>query len=310
MATKYKPYEESEAVRDAYNKLQEQQAQRPSEYQSGFKSQLDGIMDKINNREKFRYDLNGDALYQQYKNQYIHGGNLAMRDTMGQAAALTGGYGNSYAQQAGQQAYNGYLNGLNDKIPDLYNMALSRYQMEGNDLKDQYSMLASREAQDYARYQDAMNAWMNEMNHAQSRYDTERNLDYSKYADDLAYQYKMDRDAVSDAQWQANFDEAKRQYDQNFAASQAKSSGGGGGSTKAYKGLSDNQLTILDNYAKEGNTAGLKRAIESYIYNGLIDADYGYSLLSSYGSKTNNTKKGSGQIPTIYKLDDIYKKYL
>ena len=49
------------------------------------------------NREDFQYDVNADALYQQYKDRYVELGKDAMEDTMGQAAALTGGYGSSYA---------------------------------------------------------------------------------------------------------------------------------------------------------------------------------------------------------------------
>ena len=73
---------------------------------------------------------------------------------MGQAQAMTGRYGNSYAQSVGQQSYQGYLQGLNDQVPNLYQMALNRYIQQGDQLKDQYSMLTAQEAQDYARWQD------------------------------------------------------------------------------------------------------------------------------------------------------------
>ena len=39
-------------------------------------------------------------------------GRLAMMDSMGRAAALTGGYGSSYAQSAGQQAYQKQMDSL------------------------------------------------------------------------------------------------------------------------------------------------------------------------------------------------------
>lgn len=129
---------------------------RPGGYQSQWQTQLDDTMKRIMNREKFNYDLNGDALYQQYKDQYITGGKLAMMDTMGQASALTGGYGNSYAQGVGQQAYQGYLQGLNDKIPELYQLALDSYNREGDALMQQYGLLQDREAQDYGMFQDNM----------------------------------------------------------------------------------------------------------------------------------------------------------
>lgn len=117
----------------------------------------DDILDRILNREDFSYDLDGDALYQQYKDRYLQQGKLAMQDTMGQAAALTGGYGNSYAQTVGQQAYDRYLGRLNDTVPELYSLARSRYTQEGNDLWNLYNAYADREAQDYSRELDERN---------------------------------------------------------------------------------------------------------------------------------------------------------
>ena len=93
--------------------------------------QLQDIMDKILGREDFHYDMDADALYQQYKDKYMKQGALAMEDTMGKAAALTGGYGNSYAQSVGQQVYNQHLAGLNDVVPELYALARQQYDAEG-----------------------------------------------------------------------------------------------------------------------------------------------------------------------------------
>ena len=126
-------------------------------YQSKYKDQIQGLYDKIANRKDFTYDVNADAMYQQLKDQYIQGGRMAMMDTMGQAQAMTGGYGNSYAQGVGQQAYQGYLQGLNEQVPNLYQMALNRYIQQGDQMTDQYSMLTAQDAQDYARWQDQQN---------------------------------------------------------------------------------------------------------------------------------------------------------
>ncbi len=116
--------------------------------------QMDELLAQIMNRDKFSYDLNGDALYQQYKDRYLEQGRLAMQDTMGQAAALTGGYGNSYAQTVGQQAYAQQLDRLNDLVPDLYSLALGNYEREGNQLWQQYDAYAALEQQEYDRWFD------------------------------------------------------------------------------------------------------------------------------------------------------------
>ena len=247
---KYDAYQPSDAVTQAQALLQQQLANKPGQYSSPWQTQLNAAIDKIMNREKFSYDLNGDALWNQYKDQYMTQGKMAMMDTMGQAQAMTGGYGNSYAQSVGQQAYQSSLQQLNDKIPELYQLALDKYQMEGNDLYNQYAMLGEQENQEYGRYRDTVSDYNAELDRLQSQYNAERDYDYGKwtdnrdfgygqYIDDRNYQYQQDRDKVADQQWQAEFDEALRQF--NFANQLGEfapgaSSGGGGGSSSGGSG--------------------------------------------------------------------------
>ena len=237
---KYDAYQESDTVKHAQALLQQQTANKPGAYNSQWQGQLDNVIGQILNRDKFSYDLNADALYQQYANQYVTQGRLAMMDTMGQAAAMTGGYGNSYAQSVGQQAYQGHLQQLNDKIPDLYQLALQKYQMEGDALYDQYAMLGAQEEQDYGRHRDEVSDWGAEMERLQNQYNAERDYDYSKwtdgrdfaygrYSDDRAYDYQVGRDQITDSQWQAEFNEDVRRWNKQWdAAHPAVSSGGGG----------------------------------------------------------------------------------
>ena len=238
---KYDDYAESDIVKQAQAMLEQQMANKPGEYQSTWQDQLNDIINKINNREAFSYDLNGDALYQQYKDQYTTQGKLASMDTMGQAAALTGGYGSSYGQAVGHQAYQGYLQGLNDKVPELYQLALNQYNQQGEEMYNQAALMAQMESQDYGRYRDQVSDYYTELDRLQSQYNTERDYDYGKWADgrdfsygqfsdDRAYDYQTERDKIADQQWQAQFDEAQRQFNQQYALSASKSSGSSGSS--------------------------------------------------------------------------------
>ena len=125
-------------------------------YTSAWKDRLQDTVQKILNRESFSYDINADALYRQYKDSYLRQGRQAMEDTMGRTAALTGGYGNSYAQTAGQQTYQGYLQQLNDRIPQLQQAALQRYNAEGTRLQNNAALLMQQEDLDYSRYRDQL----------------------------------------------------------------------------------------------------------------------------------------------------------
>lgn len=105
--------------------------------------QLNSLYDQIVNRKPFQYDLNGDLLYRQMADRYTQLGQQAMRDTMGQAAALTGGYGNSYANQVGNQAYQQYMTALNDNVPQLWDRAYQAYMNEGDQLMQKYELTAA-----------------------------------------------------------------------------------------------------------------------------------------------------------------------
>lgn len=104
--------------------------------------QLNSLYEQIMGRGQFQYDLNGDLLYRQMADRYTQLGQQAMMDTMGQAAALTGGYGNSYAQSVGNQAYQQYLTALNDQVPNLYQQAYNVWQGEGDRLLQMYDLAA------------------------------------------------------------------------------------------------------------------------------------------------------------------------
>lgn len=125
-------------------------------YQSKWQPQINEQVNQYLNRDKFQYDVNEDALYQQMKDMYVMQGRQAMMNTIGQSTALTGGYGNSWAQGAGQQAYQGYIQQLNDSIPELYRMALDQYINEGDQMEQNIGLMKDMESTDYNRYWDQM----------------------------------------------------------------------------------------------------------------------------------------------------------
>ena len=234
-----KGYQPSDAVKAAQEYLNQITQQKPGEYQSPYAGQLDAMYEQILGRKPFSYDLNADMLYQQYRDQYKLLGQQAMMDTMGQAAGLTGGYGSSYSQNAGQQAYQGYLQQLNDKVPELYQLALQKYQAEGNDLMEKYGLINDRENAAYGRYRDQVGDWADEYARAYGRYGDERNFDYGTWSDMLNY-WTNKANSENEEWWQQTQFDYQKQRDAaedayRWAALNARSSGGGGGSDSGTK---------------------------------------------------------------------------
>lgn len=107
-------------------------------------AELERLYAAITGRPAFSYDPASEPVYNSYAQSYRRRGRLAMRDTMGQAAALTGGYGSSYAQSVGQQQYDSYLQSLGEALPELYGMAWQRYNAEGDALKTAWELASER----------------------------------------------------------------------------------------------------------------------------------------------------------------------
>ena len=208
-STGYKP---SNAVNTAKQAYTVHNSEKPSAYTGKYDNLINDNLNNILNRKQFSYDANKDTLYNQYKDMYTRNGQTAMQDTMGNAALLTGGYGNSYATTAGQQAYNSYMQQLNDKIPELEQRAYERYRDETNDLYNQNNLLTNLDSTDYSRYRDKMSDYLNDRDFYYNAYNNERNFDYGKYRDDAGdakddrnFNYQKERDSVSDDQWQKTF---------------------------------------------------------------------------------------------------------
>lgn len=81
-------------------------------------------------RREFSYDINKDPLYKQYIAQYKRNGEDVMADTLAKSAAMTGGMVSSYGVSAAASAYNDYMQGANDIIPELHELAYQKYQDE------------------------------------------------------------------------------------------------------------------------------------------------------------------------------------
>ena len=138
-------------------------AAAPGAYNSPYAAAMQQNLNQLLNPEGFRYDVNADGLYQQIKDNYIRQGRQAMMDTQGQAAGLTGGYGNSYGAMAGQQAYQESLGSLAGMIPELQQLAWSQYQAEQDARRNNLEALHKLDADEYARWQDEQKAYQEEL---------------------------------------------------------------------------------------------------------------------------------------------------
>lgn len=175
------PFQASQAYQEAM-KVTNELLEKLSTGRTSYTDQIKAMMEQIQGREKFSYNVDDDTLFQQALASAMSSGKQAMQDTIGQASALTGGYGSTYATSAGNQAYNAFIEDAYDNLPEYYQMALEAYQMEGQEMYNQLNMLNQADATEYQRL---YNSWDANFTNAQNMYNQEYN--YWRDSNDFAY---------------------------------------------------------------------------------------------------------------------------
>lgn len=139
-----------------------QTVQKTTTYQNPYQKELDRMVNDYT-KSSFSYNQDTDPAAQAYRENYIQNGQLAMQDTMAQAAARTGGLASSYATQTGQQAYNSYMSDLNAQLAGLRQQAYENYlsdqALQQNRINTVASLGQQAEGSYYNRVNDAMNRW-------------------------------------------------------------------------------------------------------------------------------------------------------
>ncbi len=245
----------TENEKKASRELAQIEAAKPKDYVPQYRGQMDALSAQLKDR-KFSWDPDADALYRQYADRYRQQGRLAMKDSMGQTAALTGGYGNSYGSAVGQQTYDAYLQALSDAGLGIYDRAYGRFRDAGAALEAEYGRLKDLDDDAYGQYKDALAAWM-------------KDRDYYTEAEDTAYQRalleaQMEPAKVVYAAGKSGKDTVrKNRYDAVLAEVRALDAGGSAKSTiqskidSAYSGgyITENQKDYLTGNWGSGSPA-------------------------------------------------------
>lgn len=169
------------------------------------------VMDRVLNRPAFSYDPETDPLYHSYAKQYRREGQRAAADTLGQAAALTGGRPSSWAVTASQQAGDRYAAALADKVPELRQLAYQMYADEGAQDRKNLDLLLGLADQEYQRGENER-SW---------EYKTGRDAVEDAWRE-KQFDYNAGRDAIDDAYREKTFEYGKQRDAANDALAWAK----------------------------------------------------------------------------------------
>lgn len=326
---------ENSNVDALFNKFNEAYKNPAPTWTPRYEAEIQGLLSDISNRKEFSYNMNEDPMYQQYRDQYIREGQRAMKDTAAQTAALTGGYGSTYGAIAAQQGYDNYLAGLNDRVPQLEQMAYGRYTDE---LADKYNQLGAYQTEEnrlYGQYMDAlgqyntdrsfafgsMQAAMDQNNHEnefdRSLFESDRNYGLTEEQWKFQQQQQAIENALSTGDYsklkELGFDTSYLKYMQDMEKAQAAltlqqkqlaMAGSGSGKKKVGSGGgggdNDNNNNNNDNNNNQGETP-------TKTTNGYTMLAMNYKL---YGDSKNFEKKVNELYANGSVTDADYEKFL
>ncbi len=234
-------------------------------YESKYQGQMDTALSNVTNRKQFEYDPLKDANYTAMAKVYQKQGEQAAKNTLGDAAALNGGYGSSYAVTASQQARNDYNQQLASQIPALQEAAYNRYLNNYN--MDVTALSALKDADDsaYNKYRDKVSdsQWKYGSDYQNYRDDVsdsqwQKSYDRSVLESDRDYNYKKSRDQVADSQWAQEFALKKATASSSggeYGSDGYLGSDGGIGFDALWDGDSNNGISSMQNAASKVSAA-------------------------------------------------------
>lgn len=198
-APKRSDYDTASAIKDMYDKTVAEGYK--DTYTGNYKQLVDDTIAQLNSRQ-FDYDVNADGFYKNYLETAKRQGQMAAKDSAAKSASLSGGYANSWSQDAAQQIYNLYMQDANDAAADFADRAYSRYQDAGTELLNMLGVYQSLDETDYARARDVKNDYDSLVSKLWSRYIDAVGVDSDRYSAD----YNAFSDAVTTALSAGDFD--------------------------------------------------------------------------------------------------------
>lgn len=264
------------------------------------------LLSDLQKPSSFTYDPQSDPLYKNYKEQAERSAKNVSEDVMAQAAAMTGGMPSSYAVSAASQAASRQMQQADNMIPELYRLALDKYNAERSDKYKQLGVLMDLDNTEYNRGRDALDdeRYAEETAYNRGIYDDE--VERQRYLEDEDIKRTKGLDAAESKQTALNnviallsagipvtqpqleaaglghlTPESAREYITANAAAQQKvqNSGGGAPKEKELKSVTPSMYTSLEKVLtdeEKGGVAAFERELSKYNWDeydkqGIID---------------------------------------
>ena len=199
----YQYAQSNDRVSSARSNLDYWKGQQPEDKTGQYDTEISDTQSQLGKmvNDGFSYDYTKDAAYQQYKNQYTRGAEMASEDATARAAARSGGYGNSWGTSSGQTAYQSTMAGLSDAADSLYSQAYNEYTTKKSDLSNRLGALQQQKRLAIDDYNTRLQNWNSQLNNAQAEYANAVSATQQKEANNTSFWGNLGSIAASALPW-------------------------------------------------------------------------------------------------------------
>ena len=198
-------YNDSAGLKEQYNSAYEDYYNLINNPQSfgynAYISDVNELFNQVMSQPSFSYDPKTDRLFQLYKQQYQSGGSSAMKNQMGVASALSGGYNSSAAQTSAQGRYQAYMSQLASRADEAYQSALDTYRYNQQNLLDRFNAARDMNNMGNEAYYKQADIRAQNLNSAYSAYNDDRSFQLGKYNNDRSFYQAQGKNAQDQINW-------------------------------------------------------------------------------------------------------------
>ena len=209
-------YIDNAGLREVYSNAYDEYVNRvanPEDYgYNAYINDVNELFDRVMNQDRFSYDPKTDKLFQLYKQQYLNQGNRAMKNQMGVAAALSGGYNSSAAQTAAKKAYQNRMNELSEKASEAYQNSLDMYRYNRQNELDKFNTALNMNSSGNDAYFRQTDSIGDKMNNAYNAFNDERNFQFNQFNSDRDYYQNQSKNAQDQLNWLKEYELQQKIY--------------------------------------------------------------------------------------------------
>lgn len=221
--------------------------------------QASSLLDAYLNRGSYNSNVYNTDLYKRFEANALKNGKIAANNAAAEAAALSGGYGNSYGVSAAAAANQRYVDSINDYALQLDQMNYNRWKDEGDLAYNKYAAANSA-------YQQMLEDYYTNRDYLANRAQQEYANDYGRFGDSQNYWSKIASAENSDYWNQTQLAENQRQYDATLAENQRQYNASLAEKQRQF----DNEMTY--NYYKTATGGSSRKSVTSKMYDEALNA--------------------------------------